>query len=92
MPIIEFHLLEGRTVDQKRRLCEAVTDTVVSVLGVQREAVRILIHNMPPENFAVAGVTALDKAAANGHVSAGQNGASLGQGAAKASDRSEVKA
>lgn len=64
MPIIEFHLLEGRTVEQKRQLCKSVTDTVVAVLGVPRESVRILIHNMPPENFAVAGVTAADKAAA----------------------------
>lgn len=66
MPIIEFHLLEGRTVEQKRKLCEAVTETVVDVLGVRREQVRILIHNLPPENFAIAGVTAADRAAANG--------------------------
>ncbi|EIT70972.1 MULTISPECIES: tautomerase family protein [Hydrocarboniphaga] len=66
MPIIEFHLLEGRTIEQKRRLCNAVTDTVVEVLGVRREQVRILIHNLPPENFSIAGVTAADRAAAAG--------------------------
>ncbi len=69
MPIIEFHLLEGRTTEQKRRLCTTVTDTVVEVLGVRREQVRILIHNLPPENFAIAGVTAADRAAAGSPVS-----------------------
>lgn len=60
MPIIQFNLLEGRTVEQKRRLAEKVTNTVVEVLGVKREAVRILIHEMSPDDFSVAGVTAAD--------------------------------
>ncbi|WP_028007379.1 tautomerase family protein [Solimonas flava] len=84
MPIIEFHLLEGRTVDQKRRLCDAVTKTVVDVLGVRREQVRILIHNLPPENFSVAGITALDQAAGSGAAKAvteaPANGATNGKG------------
>lgn len=84
MPIIEFHLLEGRTVDQKRRLCDAVTNTVVDVLGVRREQVRILIHDLPPENFSIAGITALDRAAGDGKANAITeapiNGATNGKG------------
>ncbi|MGQ0698982.1 MAG: 2-hydroxymuconate tautomerase [Panacagrimonas sp.] len=66
MPIIQFNLMEGRTIEQKRRLAEKVTDTVVEVLGVKRESVRILIHEMGLYDFSVGGVTAADRAAING--------------------------
>ena len=62
MPIIEFHLLEGRTTETKRELAARVTDTVVAVLGVKRESVRILIHPIAPEDFSMAGITAADRA------------------------------
>jgi 4-oxalocrotonate tautomerase len=60
MPIIQFNLLEGRTVEQKRTLAKRVTDTVVEVLGVKPENVRILIHEMGPYDFSVAGVPAAE--------------------------------
>ena len=58
MPIIQFNLLEGRTVEQKRNLARRVTETVVEVLGVKPENVRILIHEMGGDDFSVGGVTA----------------------------------
>jgi 4-oxalocrotonate tautomerase len=58
MPIIEMHLLEGRTVDQKRRAVAAITAAVTESLGVKPEQVRILITEHGLENFAVAGKTA----------------------------------
>lgn len=61
MPIIQFNLIEGRTNDQKKRLAEKVTDTVVEVLGVKRENVRILIHEMGPYDFSVGGVTQAER-------------------------------
>lgn len=64
MPIIQFNIMEGRTVEQKKRLAEKVTDTVVEVLGVKREAVRILIHEMGPYDFSVGGVTQAERQAA----------------------------
>ncbi len=73
MPIIQFNLMEGRTHEQKRELARRVADTVVEVLGVKREAVRILIHEMGPYDFSVAGVVAADNGkgivptAVNGH-------------------------
>lgn len=66
MPIIQFNLMQGRSIDQKRRLAEKVTDTVVEVLGVKRETVRILIHEMGMHDFSVGGVTAADRAMTNG--------------------------
>lgn len=60
MPIIQFNLLEGRTIEQKRTLAKRVTETVVEVLGVKPESVRILVHEMGPYDFSVAGVVAAE--------------------------------
>jgi 4-oxalocrotonate tautomerase len=57
MPIIEMHLLEGRTVEQKRLAMAAITEAVTTSLGVRPEQVRILITEHHAEHFAVAGVT-----------------------------------
>lgn len=62
MPIIEMHLLQGRTVEQKRRVAGAVADAVTTALGVRPESVRILITEHGAEDFSVAGVTAGSKA------------------------------
>lgn len=57
MPIIEMHLLSGRTTQQKRNAVSKVTDAVVDSLGVRPEQVRILITEYDQEHFSVAGVT-----------------------------------
>lgn len=64
MPIVQMHLLEGRTVAQKRKAVKAVTDALVESLGVPRETVRIIISEMPVEHFAVGGETTGEKRAA----------------------------
>lgn len=60
MPIIDLKLIEGRTLDEKRKLVAAVTDAVVESLGVKPESVRISLHEMPKGNYSVAGVLASD--------------------------------
>ena len=57
MPIIEMHLLEGRSVEKKRRAVAAVTAALVESLEVPAETVRILITEHAVEHFSVAGVT-----------------------------------
>ncbi|MFG1479664.1 2-hydroxymuconate tautomerase family protein [Xanthobacter sp. V4C-4] len=57
MPIIEMHLLEGRTSEQKRRVAAAVTQAVVESLGCSPETVRILITEHGKDGFFVAGLT-----------------------------------
>ncbi len=61
MPIIEVHLLEGRTVDQKRKLVANVTDAVVKSLGVKPESVRIIVQDMAKHDYAIGGVLTQDK-------------------------------
>jgi 4-oxalocrotonate tautomerase len=57
MPIIEMHLMEGRTVDQKRRVAAAMTEAIVRELGVPIASVRILITEHGGNDFSVGGVT-----------------------------------
>lgn len=58
MPIIQVNMLEGRSITQKRAMIAAITDAVVGSLGVSAESVRIMINEMHPEHFALAGISA----------------------------------
>ena len=41
MPELYVHIVEGRTVEQKRTLAKNLTDTIVRDLGVPAEAVMV---------------------------------------------------
>jgi 4-oxalocrotonate tautomerase len=57
MPIVRIELLQGRTSAIKEELIVRVTDAVVTTLGVDREQVRVLLYELPPEHWAVGGQT-----------------------------------
>ena len=63
MPIIQVHLIKGRTVDQKRKLVANITDAVVKSLDVKNENVRIILQEMAKDDYAVAGALVMDKKA-----------------------------
>jgi len=63
MPIIQLNLAEGRTVEEKAAAMAAITDAVVRTLNVRPEQVRILIIEVSPKNFAIAGETMAVRAA-----------------------------
>jgi 4-oxalocrotonate tautomerase len=56
MPIIEVTLLAGRTQETKQKLISALTDATIDAVGAEPESVRVMIWEIPPENFAVNGV------------------------------------
>lgn len=58
MPILEMHLLAGRTVDQKRRVAAAVTQAIARELDVNPATVRILFTEHGAEEFSIGGVMA----------------------------------
>ena len=60
MPRIIVQAIEGRTVEQKRELARRLTDAVVEVWGVEPDIVTLRFEEVPPENFARAGLLALD--------------------------------
>lgn len=55
MPIVKINWFEGRTVEQKRKIAEGITKTIVEVAGVKPEAVTILFIDMPRTNIAKSG-------------------------------------
>jgi len=65
MPIISVTIAEGRTVERKRALVRAITAAVTESLGSRPEQVRVMISELPLDNYAVAGVT-FAEAEANG--------------------------
>ena len=56
MPLIEIHLLEGRTDEQKKALCSAVTEAVHTSIGAPVESIRIWIQEFSPKEYMAAGV------------------------------------
>ncbi|NOU34877.1 MAG: 2-hydroxymuconate tautomerase family protein [Polyangiaceae bacterium] len=56
MPLVEVTLIEGRTKEQKVALMRALTDAVESTVGAPRESIRVVLREVPPENWAVGGV------------------------------------
>ena len=58
MPFAQIYLLEGRTEEQKRAVIEKVTQALTDALGAPKESVRILIGEVPKENWGIAGVSA----------------------------------
>jgi len=61
MPIIQVNLLEGRTIDQKKKLVANLTEAVVKSLDVKPDAVRIILQEMTKQDYAIGGVLAIDK-------------------------------
>ncbi len=56
MPIVRMLILEGRPAETKRALIKELTDAVERALGVRRESIRVLLTEIPPEDWAVGGI------------------------------------
>jgi 4-oxalocrotonate tautomerase len=54
-------MLEGRSVEQKRRLAKAMTEVVVKYTGAAEDHVDVIIEDYPRENWAKAGILFSDK-------------------------------
>ncbi len=61
MPFVEVMLWEGRTVEQKRELTTAITDSVVKIAKVPRESVIIAFTDYRRSDWAEGGYLASDK-------------------------------
>jgi len=61
MPLVEIHLLKGRTKKQKKALLEAVTRAVQESLNIPLETVRVWIQEIPPDEFMRGGRLASEK-------------------------------
>ena len=62
MPLVQITMLSGRTVEQKRKLAERITDAMVEEAGARREAIVVAFHEVSKESYASGGVLMADKA------------------------------
>jgi 4-oxalocrotonate tautomerase len=61
MPLVPITMLQGRTVDQKRKLAKRITDAMVEEAGARREAVVVAFHEVSKESYATGGELMVDK-------------------------------
>ncbi|HLW87844.1 MAG TPA: 2-hydroxymuconate tautomerase [Terriglobales bacterium] len=61
MPLVQITMLSGRTVDQKRKIAQRITDVMVEEARAQREAVVVTFHEVSKESYASGGVLVADK-------------------------------
>ena len=66
MPIVTINILEGRTKEQKTNLIKNVSSAVIETLTVPSESVRVIINEMPFENYGIAGLPVLEYRAMKG--------------------------
>jgi 4-oxalocrotonate tautomerase len=51
---------DGVTAEQKRRVVEEITRTLVNVLGKRPEHIHVIIDEVEPENWGFAGMLTTD--------------------------------
>lgn len=55
MPLVQVTLRSGRGEEQIRRLAEEITNAVARTLDAPTASVRVLVHELPPGRWFVAG-------------------------------------
>jgi 4-oxalocrotonate tautomerase len=61
MPFVMVKMIEGRSVEQKRRLVKELTNVVVKYTGVTEDQVHVVIEDYAKENWGAGGVLLADK-------------------------------
>lgn len=62
MPIVRIDMLAGRGPDRKAELIRRVTEAVVAALDVPPEQVRVVLSEVPPENWGIGGRSVAERA------------------------------
>jgi 4-oxalocrotonate tautomerase len=61
MPFITVQLAKGHSIEKKRQLVKALTETLINTLGAKPEWITIHIDEFERENWAVGGELHIDK-------------------------------
>ncbi len=61
MPLVNVHMAEGRSPEQKKALMDAITDAMATHIGAPRTAVRVWINEFPSTDFMAGGELLADK-------------------------------
>lgn len=60
MPLIQVLNASPSTTEKKRQLLAALTETYARVMEIRPDTIRVVLHELPRENWSVAGVTLAD--------------------------------
>lgn len=55
MPVVDMKMLEGFSDSQKEAMFREVTDALCRTLGCRPDQVRIMVTDLAPAHFAIAG-------------------------------------
>jgi 4-oxalocrotonate tautomerase len=55
MPVVRVAFYEGRSVEKKRRIAEAITDAMVTIGGSTRSGVHVIFDNIAKEDWVIGG-------------------------------------
>ena len=61
MPLVQITMLQDRTVDQKRKIAQRITDAMVEEAGARREAIVVTFLEVSKESYASGGELMADK-------------------------------
>ncbi len=61
MPIIKIEMWEGRDKDIKKKIVQKITQTICEVLNCPKDAVTVVIYDVPKHNWGVEGELASEK-------------------------------
>ena len=55
MPVVRIAFYQGRSVEKKRAIAEAVTEALVRIGGSTRSAVNVIFENVAKEDWVIGG-------------------------------------
>jgi phenylpyruvate tautomerase PptA (4-oxalocrotonate tautomerase family) len=61
MAYIQITWVAGRNPDQKRRIAEQITETLIKEGNAKKENIQVTFVDLPPTDYAEAGVTVADQ-------------------------------
>ncbi len=61
MPLIQVTLVEGRTPEQLRTLISKLTSAVTDAIGAPKEAIRVVLNEVPDTHWAAGDVTIAER-------------------------------
>ncbi len=61
MPFVNVKMLNGRTIDQKRALVQAITDAMVTICHAKADGTTIIIEEVDREDWARGGILVADR-------------------------------
>jgi 4-oxalocrotonate tautomerase len=61
MPVVTIQMWPGRTVEQKRRLVEAITKAMIEHADAKPDGLHVIIQEVPRDSWGRAGVLGIDR-------------------------------